>query len=123
MKRNIADITVPTEQDILRAILDYLIRIKHIYCWRNNSGAMVKDDHFVRFGKVGSADILGVLPDGKFLAIEVKRPGGKTTPAQDDFLALVRKNGGVAIVAHGVEDVILALDTVVPDWKNWRKKA
>jgi hypothetical protein len=62
----------------------------------------------------GIADILGIYA-GRFLAIEVKKPGGKLSPAQDKFLQDVRRNGGVAFTAYGVEDVIntLALPTLL----------
>jgi len=54
----------------------------------------------------GIADILGVLPpDGKFLAIEVKRPGRKPTERQRQFLEQVEAAGGIALVAYSVEDV------------------
>lgn len=58
------------------------------------------------FGKVGSADILGILkPSGRFLAIEVKKPGGKPSEEQIAFLCAIRDAGGVAIVAQSLDDV------------------
>ncbi len=92
-------------------IQEYLA-LKGIYCWRNNSG-MLTDRHgiHVRFGKVGSADIIGIAPDGKFLAIEVKRPNGryKPTPAQMEFLEEIKARGGYAGVATSIEDVDLIM--------------
>jgi hypothetical protein len=58
------------------------------------------------FGKVGSADILGILrPSGRFLAIEVKKPGEKPSDEQIAFLLAIRDAGGVAIVAYSLDDV------------------
>ncbi len=48
----------------------------------------------------GLADVLGYLPDGRFIAIECKPPGESLTPAQTDFLAAVRRRGGVAAVVY-----------------------
>ncbi len=50
----------------------------------------------VRFGKVGSPDILGIAPDGKFAALEIKRPevSYKPTPAQLEFFEAVKTRGG-----------------------------
>ncbi len=96
-----------TEHNVQLQILEYLA-LKGIYCWRNNSG-MLRDRRGipVRFGKVGSADILGIAPDGRFLAIEVKTPQGKwgLQPAQENFLEEIRSRGGYAGVATCTEDV------------------
>jgi hypothetical protein len=96
------------EGAVLSAILEYL-EIRGVFAWRNNTGAVkVEAQHgarFVRFGKKGSSDILGVLDDGRFMAIEVKGPKGKATFEQRDFLAEIAKRGGVAFVARSIEDV------------------
>lgn len=97
------------ESEIQSAILDYLRRFKHIMCWRNNSGAFVKGEHFVRFGLKGSPDIIGILPDGRFLGIEVKRPGKHPTPEQEEFIKMATDRGGMAFVAHSLNEVIQQL--------------
>ena len=58
----------------------------------------------------GVSDILGILPDGRFLAIECKSPSGKTTTEQDRFLASVNARGGLAFVARGLDDVKTHMD-------------
>ncbi|MDR0474188.1 MAG: VRR-NUC domain-containing protein [Treponema sp.] len=56
----------------------------------------------MRFGKVGSSDILGVLPDGRFLAVECKAPkGGRLSPEQKRFLADVRELRALALCVRG----------------------
>jgi hypothetical protein len=96
------------EGAILASILEYL-EIRGVFAWRNNTGAVkVEAQHgarFVRFGKKGSSDVLGILDDGRFLAIEVKGPKGKATLEQLQFLAEVGKRGGVAFIARAIEDV------------------
>lgn len=49
-------------------------------------------------------------PVAQVVCIEVKRPGQRPTPEQAAFLDLVRKSGGLAIVATSVEDVVAALE-------------
>jgi hypothetical protein len=61
------------------------------------------------FGKKGSADIIGLLPGGKFLAVETKAPAGRLSPDQRQFLADVKALGGMAIVARSCRDVEAAL--------------
>ena len=93
------------ENEIQKAILEYL-KIKKIFCWRNNTGAFTKGDHFYRFGYKGSSDILGILPGGRFLAIEVKARSGKLREEQKEFIDAINQNGGLAFVARSVDDVI-----------------
>ena len=53
------------------------------------------------FGVGGISDRLAVLPNGKFLAVEVKAPGKVPTALQERFLANVRLNRGFAFVIDG----------------------
>ncbi len=68
--------------------------------------------------KKGVADIIGILPDGRFLAIEVKKPGGRLTELQKEFLNAVRHNNGVGIVAYSVDDVIEVLEPILRDFRK-----
>lgn len=96
------------EGAVLSSILEYLA-LRGIYAWRNNTGAVQipgpNRTRFVRYGLKGSSDILGILDDGRFLAIEVKGPKGKASQEQSQFLAEIAKRGGVAFVARSIEDV------------------
>jgi len=98
--------TVVDESTVLNQCLLYL-HMKNIFAWRNNTGAVKIGSRFIRYGFKGSSDILGILPDGRFLAIECKKSkGGKVSEDQKNFLENVKKNGGVAIVANSVETLI-----------------
>ncbi len=79
--------------------------------WRNNTGALQdKTGRLVRYGLCkGASDIIGVCPDGRFLAVEVKTTKGRLTEDQERFIAAVRRSGGRAGVARCVDD---ALDIV-----------
>lgn len=57
-------------------------------------------------GVNGVSDIIGLLPGGRFLAIEVKTDRGKATPRQDKFIRDVNEEGGLAFIARSVDDVI-----------------
>jgi len=59
---------------------------------------------------VGASDIMGVLPDGRFLAIEVKAGKDRLSIEQNQFLKAVADKGGLAIVlADKPEGVKLAV--------------
>lgn len=98
------------ESEILRSILQYL-KLRGVFAWRVNTGAMKipgapgKRERFIRFGFPGVSDIIGILDDGRLLAVEVKSATGQATADQLIFLAEVAKRGGVAFVARSIEDV------------------
>jgi hypothetical protein len=99
----------PRETELVGACLR-LLALRGVFAWRNNSGAFVigkgRARRFVRAGAVGAPDIIGVLPGGRFLAVECKRPGRRPTPAQDAFLDRLRQAGALALVI----DDVAALD-------------
>jgi hypothetical protein len=93
------------ESEVLRACLEYLA-VKGVFAWRNNTGGVQVDGkRFVRFGIKGSPDILGVMPDGRFLGVETKSAKGRQTAEQREFGEAVRERGGVYIVAKSVLDL------------------
>jgi len=106
------------EQSIQHAILDYLALMR-IVAWKNSNVGIYnkKTRSFIPSHTRGVSDILGILPTGRFLAIEVKRPKQKPTEEQQLFLDTINENGGLAFVAHSIDDVEdnLPLDTNFKD--------
>jgi hypothetical protein len=101
----------PSEADILRAIMALLKRHPRVaQCWRQNSGTFAERNRdgstrYIRANtQKGMSDIMGVLKDGRTLAIEVKSRVGKMRPGQDEFLQTIRQAGGVAGVCRSVDD-------------------
>jgi hypothetical protein len=78
--------------------------------FRNNTGAVKDGDRFIRYGLCkGGADIIGLTPDGRFLAVEVKTRTGRPTKEQLTFIERVNMQGGVAGIARTPEDALLLL--------------
>jgi hypothetical protein len=97
------------EGQIKLACLRYLIR-RGFFVWNNPSGAVrIGADRWVHFGLKGSADIIGMLPDGKFLAVEVKTRHGRVSPEQAAFMEKVRGMNGIAVVARSFRELDAAL--------------
>ena len=87
--------------------VDRVLSAYNIFHWRNNTGVTRIGKRFVRFGYPGSADWLGICHDGRFLAVECKRPrDGCLTAKQRDFLDCIRRYGGVALVVTGAGDLL-----------------
>jgi len=80
--------------------------------WRQNQGGAYAHGYFIRFtrGVDGISDIIGLLPGGRFCAVECKRKPYKPTKEQLTFIADVRKKGGFAVAVYSVQELIEALD-------------
>lgn len=97
----------PKEAQVLRSVLRAL-ELHPDVAWarRMNSGAAkTESGGWIRFGFEGCPDIWFMTRAGRLGVCEVKRPTGRTTPAQLAFLKLVSTNGGIAFVARSAEDV------------------
>jgi VRR-NUC domain len=100
------------ESEIQKQILDYL-KLKRVVCFKHrNVGIKKPNGSFIplAFGEKGINDVIGCLPDGRFLAIEVKRPSGRPTLEQREFIANVNRNNGVGIIAYSLQEVIAILE-------------
>lgn len=97
-----------SERDLTKQIRDWL-NLKRIFHWKHWSG-------------LGSApgvpDILGVLPGGRALMIEVKTMKGKLSDHQRRFLENAANQGALAFEARSLEDVIKRCRPIVGEWKN-----
>lgn len=129
-----------SEADIQKSIIKYL-SLKGIFHWRQNTqGQLMQGSGNQAFIKPSSApgapDVIGVLPDGRALFIEVKTPSWrppspeavettyarymrgeiksdyhKTFRDQRSFQIRARRAGGLVIVATSLEDVSSRIDS------------
>lgn len=53
----------------------------------------------------GFPDIAGVLPSGKFFAIELKTDKGRLSPEQVEWITKLNLTGGIAIVLRSKEEI------------------
>jgi hypothetical protein len=107
-----------TESSLVRAVLQ-LLALRGVCAWRCNSGGLSRTDaagrrRYYKFAGVeGLSDVAGVLPGGRALFVECKRPGRKATVAQAAFLDRMRAQGAVALVVEDVRDLAEVLDALV----------
>ncbi|HYT87710.1 MAG TPA: VRR-NUC domain-containing protein [Gemmataceae bacterium] len=95
------------EADVLSGCLEYL-RVKQLLAWRANNGGVFDPSRkcYRSFrGLKGVADILGVLGNGRFLAVECKSATGRLSEAQRHFLDQVSQRGGIALCVRSVRDL------------------
>ena len=80
--------------------------------WRHSTGVGLTPDgnQVVRYGLVGSADLSGILSDGRRLEIEVKSAKGRQRQQQKQFQRMIERFNGIYILARSVDDVARVLE-------------
>lgn len=100
----------PLEKQIQNQILEWLNAQPHCKAWQTQSGAIYDPTRKTfrkppKWAPVGVADIIGIW-HGYFLAIEVKRPGGRVSQHQRQWLVDMVNQGAIAMIAFSMEDVV-----------------
>jgi hypothetical protein len=106
---------VPTEAEVQKSCLA-ILAARGVLAWRSNSRVFRVPgvggrERLMRAGLgKASADLIGILPDGRFVAVECKREGEKPTAEQVAWLTRVNLQGGLAFwVDHSwrIEQVLM----------------
>lgn len=99
------------EIHLQQAVRLALGREPDLVLWRNAAGVARHDSgHTQRFGLCpGAADLIGIGPNGRFFALEIKTCRGRLSDDQSRFLDLVRRYGGFAAVVRSVDEAHDAL--------------
>lgn len=107
-KQRMPRIKKRNETALVKAAIDYLTAVG-CFVWRNNTGATQAEyegrKRFIQFGKVGSGDIIGMTPTGRFISVECKVAGNKPTDHQLAFAERVRQHGGIALVVYDLDEL------------------
>ena len=93
-----------TESDIKRAILLRLGSRQDTLVWNHPTGvAQLPDGRVIRYGCVGSPDIIGVC-NGRAVGVEVKAARGRQSEQQVRFQAAWESRGGLYILARSADE-------------------
>lgn len=74
-------------------------------------GGFWRKIHGGPFQESGLPDIIGCY-QGKFIGLEIKKPGEEATPLQLHVLDEIKKNKGLAAIVESVQDVLILLSPV-----------
>ena len=103
----------PKESQIQKSILDWLALQPDVFAWRSPNHAVFdfKRQTFRRKAAYqrGVPDIIGICKiNGRVytFALEVKRPGGKLSDEQREWLARFNDKGGYGYMVDSLEDTI-----------------
>ena len=91
------------ERDIVAAIKRYLASLgSDVFFWKEHGGP---------YGTSGVPDVICCYK-GRFLALEVKQPGGRLTVLQQRAIRRINRAGGIARRVESVADVQMLVTQV-----------
>lgn len=106
-----------TEKLLTNAIIQHLNYSGKCWVWRVNSGmaSMTSSNgkkRYIKLAQAGSSDIQGIRNDGKFVALEVKKPETRktVTKLQNQFLNDISSKGGVVGVVTSGEEAMAIIE-------------
>ena len=91
---------------LVKLILVALTETNLCRVWEQPTGAAYRDNQLIRYGVVGSADISGILKNGKRLEIEVKTGKAVQSDRQINFMRMINNMGGHYYVARSVKGAV-----------------
>ena len=101
-----------TEKTIKKQILVRLSELG-VFAWNNPVGLAtpLKAQRPIQFGLPGTADILGIMPDGRGIGVETKSRTGRQRNTQKKWQRRWERNKGLYIIARSVEQLEQALQS------------
>ena len=101
------------ERDIVAAIKRYLASLGgDVFFWKEHGGP---------YSANGIPDIICCCK-GRFLALEVKQPGGRVTALQQRAMDKINRAGGVARRVESVADVRMIISRVDEEQKQTEER-
>ena len=83
-----------------------LLSSNGFFTWKNSSGAVKGyNGRFQRYGLIGSGDIIGMCPSGRFVCFECKTGKAVQNKHQKTFEKAVKARDGIYIVIHSLEEL------------------
>lgn len=113
------------EKEIENEILCFLNEIG-IFAWKNQSVGIYDERKKCyrrsnnRFHLRGVPDIISIMPNGRFLGIEVKSPTGRPTEDQLKFISKSNECGALCFIARSVEQTYDEIEKHWPGIQDFR---
>lgn len=113
------------EKEIENEILCFLNEIG-IFAWKNQSVGIYderkkcyrrpKNRHHIK----GVSDIIGILPSGRFIGIEVKSESGRASEDQLKFITRANDRNGLCFISRSVEQTYDEIEKHWPGIQDFR---
>lgn len=104
-----------TPEGKIKAAIVKLLNLTDLVYWRNNSGFVMMNGRPIRMGCPGLPDICIAQPDNRVIYIELKRPGGKFSASQLEF---IRKTGAVVRLVDSRHEAYWVVASLVPELRG-----
>ena len=106
-----------SEADIKRATIDALNATGLCLVWSTPSGHVQLRGGWMSLAPKGTPDVTGIARDGRFIGIEIKKPGARTNKdrakRQIDFQGHIARLGGISgQVESAAEAVTILLNAI-----------
>jgi hypothetical protein len=95
---------VRNHQTLLKMCL-ILLHSEKIFCYANNTGSIKGVGRYQVYGFIGSPDILGILPNGQYLGIEIKTGSAMQNKNQKKFQKKIVDNNGEYWIIHSLDEL------------------
>lgn len=89
--------------ELQKKIIDFL-NISGHYVWPNPTGAYRRGGVWIKYGKVGSGDIIGMLKNGIFISVECKKDNDSHREKQKEFASLTEQHNAVYIICRSFNE-------------------
>lgn len=90
---------------LVKSCIDWL-KLKGIFCWKQNTGGVQIGTRFVKFSEPGMPDILGAFPvTATLFGIEAKTGEGRQRPAQREMEQRFTRAHALYLVVRSIEDL------------------
>ena len=95
------------ESAVVRACLDYLLRLRKLVAWRSNNAGIFSQARarYIFHGLKGVPDIIVILPGGRFLGVECKSETGRQSEAQAVFQERCEQAGGLYLLVRSAAEL------------------
>lgn len=97
---------IRNERDIKKAIELYLKSRGHLVIPQRTTGIYVGKKGWIPARRKGISDLIVCTKEGRFVALEIKIPGGKRSIEQEQFIDDVNLHNGLAFFAECIDDVM-----------------
>lgn len=94
-----------SETDLSRAIREALTRLG-VTITRHQCGTIFLGGRVLQLGESGWPDIIGFMPDGRFVGIEVKAPKGRKRDKQEQWAEKAKAAGCVVGTVRSVAEAV-----------------
>ncbi len=97
--------TSKAETELAKAIRDALTALG-LVVWREQCGKVPVKRGYMHLAPEGTPDLVGYLPGGRLLGLEIKTARGKERPAQTEWLARAKAAGCCVATVRSVEEAV-----------------